>query len=341
MSAAPTARGASVVSAHDAVLFDLDGVVYLGQRPVPWAAEGVAALRQAGVGVGFVTNNAARSPHAVAEHLTALGVPSTPEDVITSAQAAARLLADRLPAGARVMVVGTEALEVEVRSLGLVVVEGADDAPAGLIQGYDPQLAWPRLNEAAHAIQGGAVWVATNTDSNRPTERGLVPGHGTAVAAVRAAVEVDPLVAGKPSSPLMVEAVRRLGAVRPLFVGDRLDTDVAGARTAGLASAFVLTGSHGKRELMAAGPDERPDHLIADLRGLLAPRLTVRLDGDVAECGDLRVRVVDSRLEVPSDLAPQDQLAAVWAGSHLVWAARESGTELDVDALLRASGAVA
>uniref|UniRef100_UPI002FCD9F21 HAD-IIA family hydrolase n=1 Tax=Desertihabitans aurantiacus TaxID=2282477 RepID=UPI002FCD9F21 len=189
----------SLASRHDVVLLDLDGVVYLGRSPVPHAADGLHRLREQGVGVGFVTNNAARTPEEVAAHLVELGVEAAPEDVITSAQAGARLLAEQLAPGSTVLVLGTAALHREVEALGLRVVDSADDAPAGVIQGYDPQLAWPRLNEAAHAVQRGAVWVATNTDTNRPTDRGLVPGHGTAVAAVRAAVDVDPLVAGKPS----------------------------------------------------------------------------------------------------------------------------------------------
>ncbi|RCK71455.1 HAD-IIA family hydrolase [Desertihabitans brevis] len=320
----------TLASRHDVVLLDLDGVVYLGRSPVPHAADSLHRLRNQGAGVGFVTNNAARTPEEVAAHLVELGVEAAPEDVITSAQAGARLLADQLPEGSTVLVLGTAALHREVEALGLRVVDSADDAPAGVIQGYDPQLAWPRLNEAAHAVQRGAVWVATNTDTNRPTDRGLVPGHGTAVAAVRAAVDVDPLVAGKPSPPLLQEAVRRTGASRPLFVGDRLDTDVAGARAAGMASLLVLTGSHGVPQLLAAPPDARPDHLAADLRGLLDPVPEVDLGDDVARCGDAVVRLTGGRLVVDQPVPPEQQVPAAWAAARLCWLAADRGETFDL-----------
>lgn len=334
--------GAVLADQHDVVLFDLDGVVYLGPAPVPGAAEGIAALRARGTTLGFVTNNAARSPEAVAQHLAALGVPCEPGDVTTSAQAGARLLAEHLPAGAPVLVLGTDALRDEVRARGLVEVASADDAPAGMIMGYDPQLLWPRLNEAAHAVQRGALFVATNTDTNRPTDRGLVPGHGTAVAAVRAAVDVDPLVAGKPSPPLLEEAVARTHATRALFVGDRLDTDVAGAHAAGLASLLVFSGSHRGRHLLTAPPDQRPDHLALDLRGLLDPPLVVELDGGGARCRGLRVSEQDGALVLDPSSAgavtpePVDQLALLWAGARLTWAAADAGRRLDPTALLAA-----
>ncbi|MVA75592.1 HAD-IIA family hydrolase [Auraticoccus sp. F435] len=327
----------SLADRHDVVLFDLDGVVYLGPQPVPGAAEGIAALRAGGTRVAFVTNNAARTPRSVAEHLVQLGVEAGEEDVITSAQAGARLLAEHLPAGATVLVVGAESLRQEVLAQGLVPVESADDRPAGVIQGYDPTLAWPRLNEAAHAVQRGALWVATNTDSNRPTDRGLVPGHGTAVAAVRAAVDVDPLVAGKPSPPLLQEAVRRTGATRPVFVGDRLDTDVAGAVAAGMPSVLVLSGSHGRRQLLAAPPGQRPDHLARDLRGLLQPARDVELSDGTASCAGVEVSEVAGALAVPAGLDPEQQLAAVWAAAALAWRAADAGRQLDVAAVLAAT----
>ncbi|SDE43521.1 HAD-IIA family hydrolase [Auraticoccus monumenti] len=327
----------ALVDAHDVVLFDLDGVVYLGPQPVPGAAEGIARLRQRGVRLGFVTNNAARRPEDVAAHLQELGIECAAGDVTTSGQAGARLLAERLPAGAAVLVLGTDALRSEVLARGLTEVDSADDAPAGVIQGYDPQLRWPRLNEAAHAVQRGAVWVATNTDSNRPTERGLVPGHGTAVAAVRAAVTVDPLVAGKPATPLLLEAVQRTGGQRPVFVGDRLDTDVAGARAAGLASVLVLSGSHGKADLLAAVPGQRPDHVARDLRGLLEPALTSTSTDAGAVAEGVEVRLVDGALSVDDGLDPRQQLAAVWAASRLSWAAADEGRTLDATAVLAAT----
>ena len=141
-----------------------------------------------------------------------------------------------------------------------------------MIQGYGFDLTWQELNEAAIAIQRGAHWVATNTDPTRPTDRGLVPGNGAAVAAVRLTVDRDPEVAGKPYRPLLDDTVERLGAARPLFVGDRLDTDIGGAVNAGLHSMLVLSGSHGPRDLLLRDRGtERPTYLGEDLRALLRP----------------------------------------------------------------------
>ena len=234
-----------LVDAYDGVLFDLDGVVYLGPVAVPGAPPAIAGLRERDVPVGFVTNNAARTPEAVATHLTELGIPATRADVVTSAQAGAQLLAHDLPAGARVLVVGGEGVRQALTEAGLTGVDTAEDEPVAVLQGYGVELTWQHLIEASVAIHHGARWVATNDDPTRPTDRGLVPGNGAAVAAVRMAVPVDPEIAGKPYRPLLDETVARLGAERPIFVGDRLDTDIAGAVNAGLDGLLVLTGSHG------------------------------------------------------------------------------------------------
>lgn len=310
-----------VVDGHDVALFDLDGVVYLGPSPVPGAAAGIDALRRSGVRCAYVTNNAARTPAQVAAQLRSLGIECGPEDVTNSGQAAARMLAERLPAGSRVLVSGTEALKDEVRSHGLHLVPSAREEPVGVLMGYDPELRWPILNEVAHAVQAGAVWIATNTDSNRPTDRGLVPGHGTAVAAVRAAVTTDPVVAGKPETPLMAEAVRRCGATSAIFVGDRLDTDVAGGVAAGLATMLVFSGSHGKSQLLTATAAERPDHLGLDLRALLDPPLEVHGDDSIASCEDARVGVDGGQLQVLAVTPePRSQLALLRAAAELAWA---------------------
>ena len=249
----------AVIDAYDAALFDLDGVVYLGPVAVAGAAEGIARLRARGVKVGFVTNNAARPPAAVAAHLAELAIPAAPADVVTSAQAGAHLVLNRFGAGARVLIVGGTGVAEAISEAGMVGVRSADAAPVAVLQGYGFDLTWNQLNEAAIAIHRGAHWVATNTDLTRPTERGQVPGNGAAVAAVAVAVAVEPEVAGKPYRPLLDDTVARLGADRPIFVGDRLDTDIAGAVGAGLDSMLVLSGSHGARDLLQARPHRATD----------------------------------------------------------------------------------
>ncbi len=271
MTLSATPPNPAVIDAYDAALFDLDGVVYLGPVAVPGAAEGIADLRARETRVGFVTNNAARPPHAVAEHLRELGIEARDADVVTSAQAAAHLLWARFGPGARVLAVGGAGVWDALDEVGLIGVGSADDQPVAIIQGWGGDLTWNQLNEAAIAVHRGAYWVATNTDPTRPTDRGIVPGNGAAVAAVTMAVGRDPEVAGKPYRPLMDETVQRLGAAHPIFVGDRLDTDIAGAHAAGLDSMLVFTGAHQPVDLLAADQISRPTHLGYDLRALLAP----------------------------------------------------------------------
>jgi glycerol-1-phosphatase len=318
---------AAVIDAYDAVLFDLDGVIYLGPVAVLGAAAGIAQLHDRGTKIGFVTNNAARPPAAVADHLVELGIPATAADIVTSAQAAAHLLVNRFGVGARILAVGGDGVIAALSEAGLVGVHSADDQPVAVIQGYGFNLAWQELNEAAIAIQRGAHWVATNIDPTRPTDRGLVPGNGAAVTAVRMAVRVEPEVAGKPYRPLLDDTVDRLGAHHPLFVGDRLDTDIAGAVNAGLDSMFVLSGSHQAQDLLAAAPGERPTFVGEDLRALLRPELTVTSNMDEFQCGRATASAVDGRLMVDSN--GSSAIEAIWAAAHATWWAVDHGLALD------------
>ena len=333
----------ALIDAYDGVLFDLDGVVYLGPVAVPGAPSAVAGLRERDVPVGFVTNNAARTPAVVAAHLTELGIPAGAEDVVTSAQAGAQVLRHDLPAGTRVLAIGGVGVRQALADAGLTAVDTADDEPVAVLQGYGVDLTWQDLIEATVAIHRGARWVATNDDPTRPTDRGLVPGNGAAVAAVRVAVAVDPEVAGKPYRPLLDETVARLGAGRPLFVGDRLDTDIAGAVNAGLDGMLVLTGSHGPADLLTAAPGSRPTHLGYDLGALLRPALEVELTPDVAVCGPATARVVDGSLVLGAGTpaTTDGRVAATWAAAHLAWQAQDAGRPLDLTAALPALAAPA
>lgn len=327
----------SLITAYDAALFDLDGVVYLGPQAVPGAAEAIATLREQGVRVGFVTNNAARAPQTVADHLTELGVEARVEDVVTSAQAIARLMASELPEGAPVLVTGTRALREEIMAVGLAVVNSSADHPAAVVQGYDPEMTLPRLEDACHAIQNGARWYVSNTDSTRPTDKGLVPGAGALMGVVRTAVTAEPTIAGKPYAPLMEETIIRLGAQRPLFVGDRIDTDIMGAVGVGMDSLLVLTGAHGKRDLVDAPANGRPTHLGYDLAALQKPPRVVEFpDAHTAACNGASARVEGG--EVALDQVPADrdgQLDALWCVANLVWRTKaDAGVALDrLDAL--------
>jgi HAD superfamily hydrolase (TIGR01450 family) len=278
---------------YDTALLDLDGVVYLQEHPVPEAAAALAAARAAGMRLEFVTNNASRRPDAVVRLLNEVGVQANPAEVVTSAQAAAALLAERLPAGAAVLVVGAPALGEELAEVGLRPVALAQEAPQAVVQGFSPDIGWPQLAEGAVALRAGALWVATNTDATFPSPRGPLPGNGSLVAALATATGRRPdEIVGKPHPRLHQESVRRSGAVRPLVVGDRLDTDIEGAVNGGSDSLLVLTGVTTPAELLAAPPGARPTYVAADLRGLLESHPEPMLTSDATiHCGGWTVDV--------------------------------------------------
>lgn len=249
---------------YDCLFVDLDGVVYRGREAVPHA---VPALSAFGAQVLYVTNNASRTPQAVAEQLAGYGLRVAAEDVVTSAQAAAAHLATLVPAGARVLVTGGEGLVQAVTAQGLRIVQSADEADA-VVQGFSPKLAWRDLAEASYAVARGVAWVASNSDMSVPTARGIAPGNGTFVAAVASATGRTPIITGKPHEPIMQLARSRAHCERPLVIGDRLDTDIAAANAAGMDSLLVLTGVSTWQELVVLPVADLPTRAAPDLRVL-------------------------------------------------------------------------
>jgi glycerol-1-phosphatase len=272
---------------YDGALLDLDGVLYLGPEPVPYAAHAVGRARAEGMRCVFVTNNSSRRADVVAGHLSSLGIGAETEDVVTSAQAAVAWLVERLPLGSEVLVVGTEALAQDVRDAGLRPVRTAEGAHA-VIQGLGPDTSWKDLAEAAVALHSGVPWVAGNADSTYPSVRGLLPGNGAFVKVLSDVTGREPVVVGKPELELHRMGVERAAAVRPLVVGDRLDTDILGAVRAGSDSLLVLTGVTDRAQLLAAPAQMRPTYVASDLRGLLEPHPAVVIDGDAATCREGR-----------------------------------------------------
>ena len=312
---------ARIIDDHDVAFFDLDGVIYLGPVAVPGAVEGITRIRETGARVMYVTNNAARSADAVAHHLSASGFEAGPDDLITSAQVAVDVLAERLPAGSLLLVAGTRNLIELAQAAGFRTTASADDRPDAVLQGYDPLIEWPVLDEAAIAVQRGATWYGTNDDLNRPTNRGLVPGLGAQLAVVGSTVRQQPVVFGKPHAPMLDYAVTHTAAQRPIFVGDRIDTDIMGANRAGMPSLLVFTGAHGKRDLLEAGPGDRPSYIGADLRALLEPPRTAAQHGHAWHCGDAVAELVEGEASVRGELSTQaGQFDALWALANLVWA---------------------
>jgi len=263
----------------EALVCDLDGVVYRGPAAVPHAVE---VLRSVTVPIRYATNNASRTPDAVAEHLRSLGLDVKAADVITSAQAGAAAIAERLP-GARVLAIGGEGVHHALLEAGLETTSRSDGADA-VLQGYGSRVCAADLAEAAYAVRAGAWWVATNTDTTLPSDRGLAPGNGALIRAVELATGRSPdRVCGKPSPDLYLVASDSLGIepARILAVGDRLDTDVEGANAAGMPSVLVLTGVADRAAVRTATPAQRPSLIIDDLRGLpgVVPTSTPRALG--------------------------------------------------------------
>ncbi|SEH79766.1 Haloacid Dehalogenase Superfamily Class (subfamily) IIA [Mycolicibacterium rutilum] len=312
---------------HDCLLLDLDGTVFRGHEATEGAVDTLAAIDARTL---YVTNNASRAPAEVAEHLHALGFAAEPDDVVTSAQSAAKLLADQLPSGAVVLVVGTDALAAEVSGVGLKPVRQFADGPVAVVQGHSPQTSWPDLAEAALAIRAGALWVAANVDLTLPSERGLLPGNGSMVAALRTATGGEPQVAGKPQPTLLNDALARGTFTAPLVVGDRLDTDIAGANAAGLPSLLVLTGVSTAAEMVRAALDERPDFLAPDLRSLTGPADALRIGPHPAWRVDVDAAAVTIHF---TGADPGDELSVVRATASAVW---DSG--LDAASLAIAAG---
>lgn len=307
----------------DAVLADLDGIVYAGGRAIPHAIDSLNRAAQS-ARLGYITNNASRRDATVAEHLRDLGLVRTqPSDVITSPQAAMRLLAERVPAGSTILVIGGDGLVYETERAGFRVTRSADDAPAAVVQGFAPEIGWAQLAEASYALAtpedaGGIPWIATNTDWTIPQERGVAPGNGTLVSAVHTAVGRLAVVAGKPETPIFVEALSRFESQHPLFLGDRLDTDIAGAQAAGIPSALVLTGIDRPKQVLAAPKNSRPDFILSDLRELHEPYPDTVVKGDVTTVGRASVRIDGPDIHIVS--AGDRPIDLLRAGAAAIWA---------------------
>lgn len=255
-----------IADGYDAFLFDLDGVLYRGSDPVPGAPETIRSLRSLGKGMAFVTNNSARTPQAVVDHLRSVQIEAAPEEVVTSALVTAELVGER---GLRTAyVIGGEGLRSALAARGLQILDGEPREADVVVVGWDRGITYDALRIASVLIEDGAAFVASNADASFPAADGHAwPGAGATVAAIETTTGARAEVVGKPHPPLLEAARRAAGDGRPLLVGDRLDTDIAGAAGLGWDSALVLTGIS-TREEADAGPI-RPTYVVVDLRGLV------------------------------------------------------------------------
>jgi glycerol 3-phosphatase-2 len=324
----------SLSTFYDLAMLDLDGVVYRGADAIPGAAEALTTARSKGLRLAYITNNASRTATTVAEKLRSMHMPDvSDEDVVTSAQAVAHLMADALPAGSAVLVVGGPGLREPLEDRGFRCVTSLDDGPVAVVQGFHADIGWHELAEASYAIGSGLPWYVSNTDLTVPTARGIAPGNGSLVQAVRNATRAEPIVAGKPERALFDETIARVGGTAPLMVGDRLDTDIDGAVNAGIDSLVVLTGVSSLQEICDAARGHRPTFVAADLRGLDEQHPAVDVTDDRARCGDA-VAVLADRV-IGLEGAEPSSTPALRATVQLAWHVNDvSGTRARLDGTL-------
>lgn len=326
----------SLAERYDGFVCDLDGVVYAGPVAIPHAIASLRAVREQGSPIVYATNNGSRTSADVCAHLVELGLTLTPTDVVTSAQAAAARLRDALGAGASILGVGGPGVPLALEQAELNVVTSAETAAGakvdGVLQSYGKNVAWTDLAEIAHAVNGGALWVASNADMTLPTERGIAPGNGSLVRVVSAAVSVDPIVVGKPETPLYELSASVLGTEisRTLAIGDRIDTDIEGANRAGMDALLVMTGVTTLAGLWATPQESRPRFLATDLRALSEPYLEPVVEGSgtafTGVCGDARARVDATGEFVIEGGTENEQIRAATAA---IWKCLDEGVTLD------------
>lgn len=317
----------ALIHRYSGVVCDMDGVVYRGSVAIPGAVPAIEAVRSLGVPVVFATNNAARTPDEVAEHLVAIGLPTPASQVVTAAQAGAVVARELLgPGEHRVMAFGGDGVREALREAGFDPAEAqmlSDERRAGddgnnpvvaVVEGNGLDIRIRDFHEAARVLNTGVPWVLTNPDLTVPLPGGEAPGNGAFAQAMSQAVHRQPdVVAGKPFTPLYRLAVSVLGGSlsRCLAIGDRLDTDIEGAVAAGMDSALVLTGVHGWAEILETPAEHRPTYVLSDLSELLHPYAVTRTD-DGFRSGDVLARWRDDVIDV-GEGADRDRLRAAFA----------------------------
>jgi glycerol-1-phosphatase len=330
----------TLAEVYDVLLFDLDGVVYIGGNAIPGAPEALQRVQRAGAHVAYVTNNASRTPASVAALLVGMGAPATEADVVNSAQAAARLLADKLPPKSKVLVIGGTALRLAVRERGLIPVSNAAVQPAAVVQGFVPTIDYGLIAEGGLAVRAGALFVATNSDSTIPSARGIAPGNGSLLKVIEHATGVAPVVAGKPEPPLHRESLIRTGAQHPLIIGDRLDTDIEAAYNTGTDSLLVFTGVDSPRTVTLAPKQQRPTYLAETLDALLEPYPEVTVTGTSAACGGWTAATDEAgAITLAGGGTPIDGLRALTAAAWAVHDKQGTLDETQVSAALAALSA--
>jgi len=249
-----------------AVIFDLDGVIYRGQTPLPGAGDVTRWLQARDFQTYYFTNNSTKTRGSYVELLAGYGISTDFDHIVTSASLTVRYFTDNGLLPARVLVVGEAGLPAELREVGAQVVRRRGGKPVDyVVVGMDRKFTYAKLHEAQQAILAGATFIATNRDATYPIEGNVIPGGGSIVAAVATAAEKEPILIGKPS-PEAGRLITHMAGVEPheaLMVGDRLETDIEMGRRAGLLTCLVLTGISTRQEAEALPPESQP-HWIVD-----------------------------------------------------------------------------
>jgi HAD superfamily hydrolase (TIGR01457 family) len=297
---------------YRAFLLDLDGVLYRGDRPVAGATEAVAGLRESGKRIVFLTNNSSRTPEQVAAKLAAVGIEASADEVVTSALSTAAMLARSGDGRPSAYVVGQDGIRTALAEAGIEVLDGEPRSADYVVVGWDGSVSYERLRVAAVLVRRGARLVATNDDPAYPAPGGeLWPGAGAILAAVETASGGRATVVGKPHRPLFEAALERAGTTRALMVGDRIDTDIAGAAGAGLDSVLVLSGASDRADLLEG--DALPTAVLPGLAGILEDRPVGRVRSARPDDLDAVRALTEAPKEVP------------WWGPEGVWVVEDGG----------------
>jgi 4-nitrophenyl phosphatase len=259
------------------LIIDMDGVLWLGNQPMPGLVDFVDTLRRLDIHFILATNNASKSGEEYVEKLAQFNTKIHLDEILTSPQATATYLAQYAP-DARIYVIGEPGLVSELTRRGLSVV--SPESPTGathVVVGWDRNLTYAKLVEACLLIRAGATFIGTNPDVTYPDARGIIPGNGSTLAALRAATDVEPLIIGKPQPEMMLQAMQRLGSTpaNTAVLGDRLDTDILGGQNAGLTALLVLSGVTSRANIETS--PIKPDYVFEDIRELAARLLEIHL----------------------------------------------------------------
>jgi 4-nitrophenyl phosphatase len=253
-----------------ALILDMDGVLYRGDSPLGDLPSIFERIRRMGLDFVLATNNATRTPQQVAEKLARFGVEVSTHQIINSAQAAAHLIALRFPKGGPVYAVGEDGLLQALQEAGFEHHDPPAEGTLAVVAGLDRGFNYQKLSRASMLVREGALFVGTNLDPTYPSPRGLQPGAGSVIAAIATASGVPAVFAGKPEPGMYQVALERMGvtARETLVVGDRLDTDLAGALALSCPTALVLTGVTTSEEARSASP--QPDLVAPDLAAVIS-----------------------------------------------------------------------